>query len=150
MGSAGGGMVGRPRAWSVGGALGLLLLAGTAAAQDRLTTQGVMLSRVNVTVSNAVVQRTVQLDAGEAVSATYVSMRTNDGRYLQRTNEGYWMPWSGGQAALADNRLQPVGNLLTFKVLKQDLSDQSFPLTITISYRTAAGVKFGMFEVMPQ
>jgi hypothetical protein len=154
MGSAGGGMVGRPSVWSVFGALGLLVLAGSAVAQQpppaRLTAEGVMLSRIPVTVTSAVVERQVQLDAGEAVTGTYVSLRTNDGRYLQRNNDGYWLPWSGRENTLADNRFQPVGNLLTFKVLKQDISDQSFPLTVSIAYRTAAGVKFGMFEVMPQ
>jgi hypothetical protein len=143
-------MVGRPSFWSVGSALVLFALAGTAAAQDRLSAQGVMLSQVRVIPASAAIQRIVQLDAGEVVTATYISLRTNDGRYLQRNNDGYWLPWSGQSAVLLDNRLQPVGSLLTFKVLKQDISDQSFPLTVSIAYRTAAGIKFGMFEVMPQ
>jgi hypothetical protein len=148
--SAGGGMVGRRSVRSLGGAFALLMLAGAALAQDRLTAAGTALSQVKVAPASALVQRTVQLDAGEVVTATYVSLRNNNGLILQRTNEGYWVPWSGTGGALMDNRFQAVGNLLTFKVLKQDISDQSFPLTISISYRTSAGLKFGVFEVLPQ
>jgi hypothetical protein len=143
-------MVGRPSFWSVGGALVLFALAGSAAAQDRLTAQGVVLSPVKVNPANAVVQRTVQLDSGDAVAVTHVSLRTADGKYLQRNNEGYWVPWSGVRDTLIDNRLQPVGNLLTFKVLKQDISGQSFPLTVSISYGSPGALKFGIFEVLPQ
>jgi len=143
-------MIGRRWTRSLGGALTLVLAAGAAAAGDTLTIQGVMLSEVKVNPSAAVVQRTVDLAAGEAVSATYVTLRTGDGKILQRNNEGYWVPWAGVRDTLIDNQFQPVGNQLTFKVLKQDISAQSFPLTVSIAYLVPAGVKFGVFAVLPQ
>lgn len=150
-------MIGRRRTRSLGviAALALTLSAGAlsagvASAGDKLTVQGVMLSQVKVTPAAAVVQRTVDLDAGEQVSATYVTLRTPDGKYLQRNNDGYWIPWTGVRDALIDNHFQPVGNQLTFKVLKQDISGQTYPLTVSIAYVVPGGMKFGVFEVLPQ
>lgn len=143
-------MIGRRVAWWLGGALGFALSAASASAGDRLTVQGVMLSPVKVAPATAVISRTVDLDAGEQVASTYVSLRTADGKYLQRNNDGYWLPWSGTRDTLLDNRFLAVGGVLTFKVLKQDISQQSFPLTVSISYQGSAGLKFGVFEVLPQ
>lgn len=143
-------MIGRRLTRSLGAALALTFIAGTAAAGDALSLQGVMLSPVKVTATAAVVQRTVDLAAGEVISATYVTLRTADGKMLQRNNEGYWVPWTGVRDALVNNQFQPVGDQLTFKVLKQDISQQAFPLTVSIAYLVPAGVKFGVFEVLPQ
>jgi hypothetical protein len=144
-------MIRQQLAWWLGSALAVALSAASASAADKLTVQGVVLSRVQVpNLAAAAISRTIEIDAGEVVAATYVSLRTADGKYLQRNNDGYWLTWSGSRDALLDNYFQPVGNQLTFKVLKQDISQQSFPLTVSISYRSAAGVKFGVFEVMPQ
>lgn len=144
-------MIRQQSAWWLGGVLAAALSATSASAGDKLTLQGVVLSRVQVAnAADATITRTVEIDAGERVAATYVSLRTADGKYLQRNNDGYWLTWNGTRDALLDNYFQPVGNQLTFKVLKQDISRQSFPLTVSISYRSAAGVKFGVFEMTPQ
>jgi hypothetical protein len=143
-------MIRRQLAWWLGGALSIALSAASASAGDKLAVQGVVLSQVKVVPTTAVVTRTVDLESGEQVVRTYVSLRTADGKYLQRNNDGYWLPWNGTRDTLLDNRFQAVGSTLTFKVLKQDISQQSFPLTVSITYESSAGIKFGVFEVLPQ
>jgi hypothetical protein len=143
-------MIRRQLAWWLGGALSVALSAASASAGDKLAVQGVVLSQVKVVPTTAVVTRTVDLESGEQVVRTYVSLRTADGKYLQRNNDGYWLPWNGTRDTLLDNRFQAVGSTLTFKVLKQDISQQSFPLTVSITYESSAGIKFGVFEVLPQ
>jgi hypothetical protein len=143
-------MVGRRVALGFGCALVLALSVGAASAGDALTVQGALLSQVKVTPSSAVVARTVDLVAGEVVTATFVTMRTPDGKYLQRNADGYWLPWGGARDALINNGFQAAGSALTFKVLKQDISSLSFPLTVSIAYQSSAGFKFGVFEVLPQ
>jgi hypothetical protein len=143
-------MIRRRLAWWLGGALSVALSAASASAGDKLTVQGVVLSPVKVAPAAAVITRTVDLESGEQVVRTYVSLRTADGKYLQRNNDGYWLTWNGTRDTLLDNKFQAVGSTLTFKVLKQDISQQSFPLTVSITYESSAGVKFGVFEVLPQ
>ena len=143
-------MIRRRLAWWLGGVLSVALSAASASAGDKLTVQGVVLSPVKVAPASAAISRTIDLEAGEQVAHTYVSLRTADGKYLQRNNDGYWLPWNGTRDTLLDNKFQAVGSTLTFKVLKQDISQQPFPLTVSITYESSAGLKFGVFEVLPQ
>ena len=124
--------------------------AGNAVAGDKLTLAGAYLGEIKVAPATAAVSRLVDLDGGEQPSATYVTMTLREGKRLQRTNEGYWVPWSGSVDSLLDNRFQPAGSQLLFKVLKEDLTGYMFPLTVTIAYRVPGGVKFGFFQVSPQ
>jgi hypothetical protein len=150
-------MIGRAVRRGLSGAYSLLAtsllvcgVAGGALAGDKLTLAGIYLGEVKVMPATAVVSRAVDLDSGEQPNATYVTMTLREGKRLQRTNEGYWVPWDGAVDSLVDNRFQPLGSQLVFKVLKEDLTGYMFPLTVTIAYRVPSGVKFGFFQVAPQ
>ena len=128
----------------VAGALG-----AAEAAAETLTEAGSVLAGMATEVVEADVARTVDL-AGDAPIATYVTAHMPDGKALQRTNLGYWVPWNGRVDELIDNHFTPSGDTLTFNILNEDISGQFFPITITLAYRTAAGLKFGVFQLSPQ
>ena len=64
-----------------------------------------------------------------------------------RTRQGYWLPWSGREDDLLDVGFVPRSGQLEYKLLKEDLPTPQLPVTVTVGYRTAAGVKFGFFEL---
>ncbi len=119
------------------------------AGADVLTERGAELSPVSVTPTVAEVNRTVSLN-GDVPLGTYVVSRISGLPLLQRNNLGYWVPWDGNPDTLIDNHFAPVGDQLTFKILKEDISEQFFPISFIISYRTAAGLKLGVFSVVPK
>lgn len=119
------------------------------AGADVLTQRGAELSAVSVTPTVAEVNRTVSLN-GDVPLGTYVVSRISGLPLLQRNNLGYWVPWDGNPDTLIDNHFAPVGDQLTFKILKEDISEQFFPISFIISYRTAAGLKLGVFSVVPK
>lgn len=116
---------------------------------DVLTARGVELASISVTPTVAEINRTVSLN-GDVPLATYVVSRISGLPLLQRNNLGYWVPWDGSPDTLIDNHFAPVGDQLTFKILKEDISEQFFPVNFIIAYRTAAGLKLGVFSVVPR
>lgn len=131
------------------GALALFALAGTAAAQSELSASGAVLDNVSVDKATADVSRTVS-SSGDTVSASYVMAWMPDGRHLQRDADGYWRPWDGKAESLVDNGFRPSSNLITFKVLKEDLTNHALPINVTIAYKTGDTIKFGVFQILPQ
>lgn len=133
-------------------ALGLALPArrGLAASGDdlpRLSLAGVELP--SVAVDPADVAFTVTVDfAGDQPLASYVTARPRGMPALQRTAAGTWVAWDEQPASLVDNRFAASGGRLSFAVAGGDFSQQSFPVEISIAYRTAAGVKFGVFTMV--
>lgn len=128
----------------------LLLPASPAAlAGDTLTAKGARLTPIFMPASGADLRRSVDLGADQPI-ATYVTARTVGGALLVRTRNGYWLPWSGREEDLADNGFTAANGALEFKLLKEAIPASNLPMTVTIGYRTAAGMKFGMFEVRAQ
>jgi hypothetical protein len=124
----------------------LIFLGRPALAGEQLTLAGARLSPV-VAQSGAIdLRRSVDL-GGDQPTATYVAARTAGGAMLMRTRAGYWLPWSGREEDLADNGFAASGGTIEFKLTKESLPAAALPLTVTIAYRTAAGVKFGLFEI---
>ncbi len=99
--------------------------------------------------AHAQITRTVQL-GGDVPLATHVITKTTDGRTLQRTALGEWVPWDRDEATLIDSRFTPSGGNLTFKVDDGSLMDRFFPISYTVAYRTETGLNFGVFSVMPR
>ena len=130
-----------------------LSFAAGAAAAEKLTVAGAALADVTVnpaTVATTGISRKIDL-AGDAPTATHVTAHLPDGRHLQRSNLGYWLPWDGDVDSLIDNRLPLNGDgTVTFKVLKEDLSDKMFPIAVTLAYTVGEQVKFGVFQILPQ
>jgi hypothetical protein len=117
-----------------------------AQAAEKLSLPGARLEHAVLPPGGADLRRSVDL-GGDAPSATYVTARTRGGAMMQRTRHGYWLPWSGREEDLADNGFAASGGALEFKVLKEALPETALPITVTLGYRTAVGVKFGMFEI---
>ncbi len=124
----------------------LVFAPASARAGEQLSATGARLAHVVLQSGAPDLRRAVDL-GGDAPSATYVTARTAGGAMLMRTRHGYWLPWSGREGDLADNGFAASGGTLEFKLLKESLPAASLPVTVTIGYRTAAGVKFGWFEI---
>jgi hypothetical protein len=116
---------------------------------ERLRPSGTALSSMLVDPTDAQITRTVQL-GGDVPLATHVITKTTDGKTLQRTALGEWVPWDRDEATLIDNRFKPSGGALTFKVDDGSLMDRFFPVSYTVAYRTETGLNFGVFAVMPR
>jgi hypothetical protein len=123
-----------------------ILLAWPARAGDQLTLAGARLSHVVAQSGACDLRRSVDL-GGDQPTATYVAARTAGGALLMRTRAGYWLTWSGREEDLTDNGFAASNGALEFKLVKESLPAAALPMTVTIAYRTAAGVKFGMFEI---
>jgi hypothetical protein len=131
--------------------LALAGLPGFAALPARA---GDVLKPGGATLSPVVIQPGVANDVRRAVDlngdrplASYITAQSASGAMLVRTRQGYWLPWSGREEDLADAGLSPRGDVLEFKLLKEDLPAAALPITVSIGYRTAAGIKFGTFEI---
>ena len=124
-----------------------------AAATEKLSTAGAALADVAVNpvvVATSGITRTIHL-SGDTPTATFVTAHLPDGKHLQRSNLGYWLPWDGDVDKLIDNRLPLNGDgTVTFKVVKEDLSDKMFPIAVTLAYTVGEQVKFGVFQILPQ
>ena len=116
---------------------------------ERLRPSGTALSSMLVDPADAHITRTVQL-GGDVPLATHVITKTTDGKALQRTALGEWVPWDRDEATLIDNRFTPSGGALTFKVDDGSLMDRFFPISYTVAYRTETRLNFGVFSVMPR
>ncbi len=115
---------------------------------ERLRPSGTVLSSMLVDPAHAHISRTVHLGS-EVPLATYVITKSTDGKSLQRTALGEWVPWDRDKATLIDNRFTPSGGTLTFKVDDGSLMDRFFPISYTVAYRTETALKFGVFSVTP-
>jgi hypothetical protein len=120
--------------------------ASTASAGDTLSESGARLSAIAVSPGAQDVRRSVDL-SGDQPIASYVTARSPAGAMLMRTRQGYWLPWSGRTEELSDTGASAKDGKLEFKILKEDLGAASLPITVSIGYRTAAGVKFGTFDI---
>ncbi|MGQ0676342.1 MAG: hypothetical protein ACT4N4_09720 [Rhodospirillales bacterium] len=128
-------------------AFAILVLAPTQSrAGEQLSAAGARLAHVVMQPGVPDLRRAIDLNGDQPI-ATYVTARTVGGALMMRTRHGYWLPWSGREDDLVDNGFTASGGMLEFKLLKESLPSVSLPVTVTVAYRTAAGVKFGMFEI---
>ncbi len=116
---------------------------------NKLMLEGAALSTITVNPSDAKITRTVDLGEDSPL-ATHAMRRTGTGSTLQRTFDGTWIPWDGSVETLTDNGFAESGRKLTFDLFNGDLSNEFFPINYTVAYRTEAGLKFGVFQVMPR
>lgn len=118
-----------------------------AAAGERLTADGAALRAPLTPASAKPLSITVQLQ-GDVPTATHVFARFANNQPRQRTNEGFWIPWSGNPADLIDNRFKPVGDTLTFKITNEDLEGAFLPVTFFVAYRVGGLMKSGSVTVV--
>jgi len=108
----------------------------------RLSYAGTELAPVVVDRANVDISVAVDL-AGDHPRATYITARPRGMPALQRTAGGAWVAWDQRTQSLIDNRFAPSGPHLVFAFSGANFSRQSFPVTLSVAYRTLAGVKFG-------
>ncbi len=115
---------------------------------NKLMLEGALLSTITVNTSDGKLTRTV--DLGEDLPlATHAMRRSGTSSASQLTFDGTWIPWDGSVETLADNGFAESGRKLTFDLFNGDLSNEFFPINYTVAYLTEAGLKFGVFQVMP-
>jgi hypothetical protein len=113
-----------------------------------LTKLGAILPPIVINAEN--VSLTVKVNVeNENPSSTFVTAHTASGSVLQRNNLGYWIPWSGKLDELINNFSNQTGNELLIKILKEEnMSNEMFPIRITVGYETSSVLKFGVLELV--
>ena len=103
----------------------------------------------NATIDAHRASLNIQVEIGDDVPLkTHITAHTPAGNMLQRTNLGYWVPWSGKLNDLVDTFSPETKNAINFKIFKDDdLSEELFPIKIMVAYRTATELKFGVFDL---
>ena len=112
-----------------------------------LVTWGSVLPNITIDANRA--SLSIQVDVGDDVPLeTHITAHTPAGNVMQRTNLGYWVPWSGKLVDLVNNFSPMRRNKINFKIFKDDnLSKELFPIKIMVAYRTASELKFGVFDL---
>jgi hypothetical protein len=114
-----------------------------------LASDGAVLDTLNIDPSD--VRLTKEIDLGSDVPLeTYVMRHAVAGSAQQRTASGDWIPWDGREETLTDNGFAPVNGRLEFDIAQGDLSNELFPISYSVAYRSDSGLKFGVFQVMPR
>ncbi len=123
-------------------------MAPGARAAERLSTTGVRLA--NLFYDPAVEEFSVTIDLGGDTPEKVHVMAREGGRLMQRSRNGYWLPWNGDVSRLRDAGFRPQGGMLTYKITAEDLSGRMFPLKFTLAYTVGGVMKFGVFQIMPK
>ena len=112
-----------------------------------LVTWGSVLPNITIDANRA--SLSIQVDVGDDVPLeTHITAHTPAGNVMQRTNLGYWVPWSGKLVDLVNNFSPIRNNKINFKIFKDDnLRPRAFPIKIMVAYRTASELKFGVFDL---
>lgn len=120
---------------------------GAASENLELVTWGSILPNATIDAHRASLN--IQVEIGDDVPLkTHITAHTPAGNILQRTNLGYWVPWSGKLNDLVDTFSPETNNAINFKIFKDDdLSEELFPIKIMVAYRTATELKFGVFDL---
>ena len=136
-------------ATAVGGVFGLVLpTTGETIAVDALAPSGSLLGTMTTEGDIDDLRFSVDL-AGDTPEASYVWAIMGGGGGLQRTSDGYWVPWNGDTAQLIDNGFPPVDGKLTFKVLDHAIGSDNHGITLGIGYRTGGVLKYGIYGILP-
>ncbi len=120
---------------------------GAASENLELVTWGSILPNATIDAHRA--NLNIQVELGDDVPLkTHITAHTPAGNILQRTNLGYWVPWSGKLNDLVDTFSPKTNKAINFKIFKDDdLTEELFPIKIMVAYRTATELKFGVFDL---
>jgi len=129
----------------IGGLTALGLGMTSAAAAERLTTDGVSLPAVTIAPGGALEAR-IDASGDEVLSVHTILRPASSNVTLMRDRDGFWSTWSGDRADLVPSAARPEGDDLVFKIFDAPPSAGG-AMTITIAYKTKDGLKFGWFDV---
>lgn len=127
-------------------------LTGIAVAQEAvhtLTEGGTALGTVQSAGSLDDLRIVVNV-GGDAVASTHVWAVIGGGDYRQRTNNGYWVPWSGAVTDLIDNGFAAKDGKIVFKIVDGSISADNQGITFVVGYRSGDVLKFGTLGVVPK
>jgi len=113
-----------------------------------LTEQGVPLGAVTSSGPSGDLRIRVDL-AGDTPQATYVWAIVAGAHLRQRTNDGFWIDWSGRTEDLIDNRFPVENGGVTFKLLDEHLGPDNQGISLWVGYRVGDTVKRGYLGVTP-
>ena len=68
---------------------------------------------------------------------------------LRRSNDVYWMPWTGDKTQLVGNGFQSVNGRLVFKVLGHAVGPGSHGITVGVGYLAGGVLRFGIYSILP-
>lgn len=120
------------------------LAAAPALASERLSAEGVALPALTFAPGGALEAR---VDAGgDKVLSVYTILRpASSNQAWMRDRDGYWSEWNGDRDALTPSAARRDGGDLVFKIFTAPPEGVG-AMTVTIAYRTPAGLKYGWFE----
>ena len=82
-----------------------------------LVTWGSVLPNITIDANRA--SLSIKVDVGDDVPLeTHITAHTPAGNVMQRTNLGYWVPWSGKLVDLVNNFSPMRRNKINFKIFK--------------------------------
>jgi hypothetical protein len=126
--------------------------APATAAEDgvhRLSLKGTPLGALVTDGRLADLRFTVALD-GDVPLSTHVWAVVGSSERRQRTNGGYWIPFNGDTETLLDNHFPVADDKVVFKTLDEDIGPDNHGVTVSIGYRTAEGLKYGYYALVPK
>ncbi|NQV78943.1 MAG: hypothetical protein HQ495_00220 [Alphaproteobacteria bacterium] len=136
-------------------AIATMLFAGTtgmAVAQDVphvLTGSGAALGTMQSDGTLDDLRLTVTV-GGDTVESTHVWAIVGGSELRQRTNNGYWVPWTGEQADLIDNQFAIENGQVVFKLVDGSIAADNQGITFVIGYRSDGVLKYGTLGVLPK
>ena len=90
----------------------------------------------------------ITVDVGDDVpTAVSVIARFQNNQPLMLGRDGLWAPWNGDLQKLDDVGATPDKGKLTLRVFDHLPKDLFFPVSFTVAYRTAEGLKSGTLVV---
>lgn len=132
---------------------GLLFGAvSTASAQEKIHTLSLTGASLGIIESDGTLAdlRLTVNPGSDQVSSTHVWAVLGGAELRQRTNNGYWVPWSGNVDDLIDNRFAVDGGTIEFKVVDGSIAADNQGITIVIGYKAGSVLKHGALGIIPK
>lgn len=122
----------------------LAALPAFAAAAERLSAAGVALPAMSYAPGGALEARVDA--AGDKVLSVHAILRpASSNEMWMRDRDGFWSEWNGDRETLAPSAARRDGGELVFKIFEAPPAGVR-AMTITLAYRTPAGLKYGWFQ----
>jgi len=86
---------------------------------------------------------------GDTPQATYVWALIGGAHLRQRTNDGFWIDWSGRTEDLIDNRFPVENGIVTFKLVDEHLGGDNQGISLWVGYRVGDAIKRGFLGILP-
>lgn len=87
--------------------------------------------------------------AGDVPTATHVWAVIGGAHLRQRTEDGFWIDWSGRPEDLIDNRFPVESGHVTFKLLDEHLGGDNQGISLWVGYRANGELKRGYLGITP-